>query len=128
MPETIEQLRAEIERLKRERDELKAAGKTPELPAVSIRGVETLAMRVGPDEQILHVNTAFARYLGVSREDIVGQKIDILRRSLNREILMAIATPEEGGSLVRMANDDRGKVFRITTTLQDGMLDVVMED
>jgi hypothetical protein len=113
MPETVEELRAEIERLKRERDELKSRGKTLASSDVSIRDVETFAMRIGPDEQILHINTAFARHIGVSRDDVVGQKANILRRSLNQEMLMAIARPEEGGSQVRMANDDRGKVFQI---------------
>jgi serine/threonine protein kinase/class 3 adenylate cyclase len=128
MPETIEELQAEIQRLKRERDELKSRGKTPASPEVSIRGVETFAMRIGPDEQILHINTAFARHLGVSRDDVIGQKASILRSSLSQEMLMAIARPEEGGSQVRMANDDLGKVFQIKTTLHEGILDVVMED
>ena len=128
MPETIEELRAEIERLKQERDKLKSLGKTATSPEVSIRGVETFAMRIGPDEEILHINTALARHLGVSRDDVVGQKASVLRSSLSREMLMAIVRPEEGGSQVRTANDDRGKVFQIKTTLHEGILDVVMED
>ncbi|MBV9491324.1 MAG: protein kinase [Verrucomicrobia bacterium] len=128
MSETIEQLRAEIERLKQELGALGAAGKGPERAPVSIRGVETFALRIGPDERILHINTAFARHLGIARDDLIGRKMDTLRRSLNREILMAVTRPAEGESLVGTATDDRGKVFRVTTTLQDGMLDVVMED
>jgi serine/threonine protein kinase/class 3 adenylate cyclase len=85
-------------------------------------------MRIGPDGRILHINSAFARHVGVSRADIVGKKVEVLRRSLNPELFVAIARPEEGGSLVRLATDDRGKVFEVKTTLHDGMLDVVMED
>jgi serine/threonine protein kinase/class 3 adenylate cyclase len=128
MSETIEQLRAEIERLKQELGTLRTAGKGPEPAPVSIRGVETFALRIGPDERILHINTAFARHLGIARNDLIGRKMDILGRSLNREMLMAVTRPAEGESLVRTATDDRGQVFRVTTTLQDGMLDVVMED
>jgi PAS domain S-box-containing protein len=60
---------------------------------------------MGPDERILHINTAFARHLGISREDLIGRKMDILRRSLNRELLMAVTRPSEGESLVRTASD-----------------------
>jgi len=128
MPESIEGLRAEIERLRREYDELSKRAKTPSSPDLSIRGVETFVMRIGPDERILHINSAFARHVGVSRADIVGKKAEVLRRSLNPELFVAIARPEEGGSLVRLATDDRGKVFEVKTTLHEGMLDVVMED
>jgi PAS domain-containing protein len=128
MPETIEELRAEIERLKRKCDELTNRTRTPSSSDFSIKGVETFVMRIGPDERILHINSAFARHIGVSREDIVGQKTDILRRSLNPELFVAIARPEEGGSLVRLVTDDRGKVFEVKATLHQGMLDVVMED
>jgi serine/threonine protein kinase/class 3 adenylate cyclase len=128
MPESIEGLRAEIERLRRENDELSKRAKTHSSPDLSIRGVETFVMRIGPDGRILHINSAFARHVGVSRADIVGKKVEVLRRSLNPELFVAIARPEEGGSLVRLATDDRGKVFEVKTTLHDGMLDVVMED
>jgi serine/threonine protein kinase/class 3 adenylate cyclase len=128
MPESIEGLRAEIERLRREYDELSKRAKTHSSPDLSIRGVETFVMRIGPDGRILHINSAFARHVGVSRADIVGKKVEVLRRSLNPELFVAIARPEEGGSLVRLATDDRGKVFEVKTTLHDGMLDVVMED
>jgi hypothetical protein len=128
MPESIERLRAEIERLRREYDELSKRAKPPSSPDLSIRGVETFVMRIGPDERILHINSAFARHVGVSRADIVGKKAEVLRRSLNPELFVAIARPEEGGSLVRLATDDRGKVFEVKTTLHEGMLDVVMED
>ena len=73
MPETIEELRAEIERLKGKCDELTNRTKTPSSSDFSIKGVETFVMRIGPDERILHINSAFARHIGVSREDIVGQ-------------------------------------------------------
>jgi len=73
MPESIEGLRAEIERLRREYDELSKRAETRSLPDASIRGVETFVMRIGPDERILHVNSAFARHVGVSRGDIVGK-------------------------------------------------------
>jgi serine/threonine protein kinase/class 3 adenylate cyclase len=128
MPESIEGLRAEIERLKREYDELSKRARTPSSPDLSISGVEAFVMRIGPDERILHINSAFARHLGVSRTDVVGRKAEVLRRSLNPELFVAIARPEEGGSLVRLATDDRGKVFEVKTTLHEGMLDVVMED
>src|SRR5438105_1631824 len=100
MSETIEQLRAEIERLKQELGALKTAGKGPEAAPVSIRGVETFALRIGPDERILHINTAFARHLGIARDDLIGRKMDVLGRSLNREMLMAVTKPAEGESLV----------------------------
>ena len=128
MPETIEELRAQIERLKRKCDELTNRTRTPSSSDFSIKGVETFVMRIGPDERILHINSAFARHIGVPREDIVGQKTAILRRSLNPELFVAIARPEEGGSLVRLVTDDRGKVFEVKATLHQGMLDVVMED
>jgi len=128
MPESIEGLRAEIERLRREYDELTKRAKTASWPDLSISGVETFVMRIGPDERILHINSAFARHLGVSRADIVGRKAEVLRRSLNPELFVAIARPEDGDSLVRLATDDRGKVFEVKTTLHEGMLDVVMED
>jgi serine/threonine protein kinase/class 3 adenylate cyclase len=85
-------------------------------------------MRIGPDERILHINSAFARHVGISRVDIVGKKTEVLRRSLNPELFVAIARPEEGSSLVRLATDDRGKVFEVKTTLHEGLLDVVIED
>jgi serine/threonine protein kinase/class 3 adenylate cyclase len=128
MPESIEGLRAEIERLRREYDELSKRAKTRSSLDASIRGVETFVMRIGPDERILHINSAFARHIGLSRADIIGKKAEVLRRSLNPELFVAIARPEEGGSLVRLATDDRGKVFEVKTTLHEGMLDVVMED
>ena len=128
MPESIEGLRAEIERLRREYDELSKRARPPSSPDLSIRGVETFVMRIGPDERILHINSAFARHVGVSRADIVGKKAEVLRRYLNPELFVAIARPEEEGSLVRLATDDRGKVFEVKTTLHQGMLDAVMED
>ena len=65
MAETIEQLQAEIERLKQELEALKATGRKPEPAPVSIRGVEAFVLRIGPDERILHINSGFARHLGV---------------------------------------------------------------
>ncbi len=129
MAESIDELRAEIERLVQENQDLKARSKPPSTVMTSIEGLETFAMRIGPDESILHVNTAFARYLGVSRrEELVGQQAAVLRRFLNQEMLMAIVRPAEGQSLMRVAHDDHGKVYEIKTTLRDGMLDVVMQD
>src|SRR5690348_10988777 len=112
MPDTIEQLRAEIERLKRERDELKSRGKKPSSPDVSIRGVETFAIRIGPDEQILHINTAFARHLGLSRDNVVGQKANILRRSLNQEMVMAIARRRKAGRRCEWPGTTGEKFFK----------------
>ncbi|MBV8176235.1 MAG: protein kinase [Verrucomicrobia bacterium] len=128
MPESIEGLRAEIERLRREYEELSRRVETRSSPDLSIRGVETFVMRIGPDERILYINSAFARHAGVSRADIIGKEAKVLRRFLNPELFVAIARPEEGGSLVRLTIDDRGRAFEVKTTLHKGMLDVVMED
>jgi serine/threonine protein kinase/class 3 adenylate cyclase/Leucine-rich repeat (LRR) protein len=125
MDETIQELRTEIERLQQE---LKGRSKTPTSVATSIE-VDTFAMRIGPDELILQLNTAFAKHLGISNKaEIIGQKAEVLRRYLDHELLMAIVRPEEGGSLVRMANDGHGRVFEVKTTLHNDMLDVVMKD
>ncbi len=129
MPESTDELRAEIERLVRENEELKSRSKSSSNVLTSIEGLETFAMRIGPDEAILHLNTSFARYLGVTkRDELVGQKASVLRRFLNQEMLMAIVRPAEGQSLMRVAHDDHGKVYEIKTTLRAGMLDVVMQD
>ena len=67
MPEKTDELQAEIERLVRENEELKSRSKSFGAVSTSIEGLETFAMRIGPDESILHLNTSFARYLGVAR-------------------------------------------------------------
>jgi|GEM_PF-2587375 len=129
MPETIEELRAEIARLECENQKLKSPSKPPSGIYTSIEGLETFAMRIGEDERILHINTAFARHLCLARkEDLIGQEASALRRFLNPEMLRAIVRPAEGESLMRMANDEHGRVFEIKTTLHAGMLDVVMQD
>ena len=104
MPEKTDELQAEIARLVRENEDLKSRSKSFGAVSTSIEGLETFAMRIGPDESILHLNTSFARYLGVARrEEIVGQKAAVLRRFLDQEMLMAIARPAEGQSLMRVA-------------------------
>jgi len=129
MAETIEELRAEIARLECENQKLKSPSKPPSGIFTSIEGLETFAMRIGEDERILHINTAFARHLCLpNKEDLIGQEVAVLRRFLNPEMLRAIVRPAEGESLMRMAHDEHGKVFEIKTTLHEGMLDVVMQD
>ena len=129
MGDTIETLRAELTRLERENRDLKSRSKTPSAILTSIEGLETFAIRIGEDERILHINTAFARHLRLTNKtELIGQKATVLRRFLNHEMLMAIVRPEEGQSLTRVAHDDHGKVFEIKTTLHDGMLDIVMQD
>lgn len=129
MPDTFDEMRGEIARLEQENRELKSRAKAPGTPGTSIEGLDVFAIRIGPDESIVHVNTAFVRHLGIAKkEEIIGQPAAILRRFLNQELITAIVRPAEGQSLVRMAHDDRGRVFEIKTTLRGGMLDVVMQD
>ena len=129
MPDTFDELRSEIARLEQENREFKTRARTPGTAGTSIEGLDVFALRIGPDESIVHVNSAFARHLGLAgKEEIIGQPAAVLRRFLNQELITAIVRPAEGQSLVRMAHDDRGRVFEIKTTLHGGMLDVVMQD
>lgn len=63
MPESTDELRAQIARLARENDEVKSRSKSSSTVPTSIEGLETFAMRIGPDESIVYVNTSLSMLL-----------------------------------------------------------------
>jgi hypothetical protein len=65
MPATIEELRAEIDRLERENRDLKSRSKSPSTILTSIEGLETFAMRIVTQIPMIQTDLIFVDLLTV---------------------------------------------------------------
>jgi WD40 repeat protein/serine/threonine protein kinase/class 3 adenylate cyclase len=133
MPLPPEELLQENRRLRDEIRKLKTA--TVALPsgeagtATSIEGLQTLLLRIDDTSRIRYVNSALASYLGITRETLVGEPVEVLRKFLGSEVCAALDPTGNETTSSRVAKDDqRGTVLEIRTTLKAGMLDVVIQD
>ncbi|MEO8205737.1 MAG: protein kinase, partial [Chthoniobacterales bacterium] len=88
----------------------------------------TMLLRVSPDDIILYVNHALARYIGVSKDKILGSPLDVLQTFVKGELSECIARPERGRSANRLVTDPQGRVFEVKMYSDGGVLDIVIDD
>jgi serine/threonine protein kinase/class 3 adenylate cyclase len=93
---------------------------------VSIAGVETMTLRLGPDRKIAYLNSSLARFLGIDKADAVGEPISTIARLLPDEMRVVLGAMESSDSTVR---DGHGRVFIARTTLHEsGSVDIAFID
>ncbi|MDF1812707.1 MAG: protein kinase, partial [Verrucomicrobiales bacterium] len=97
--------------------------------AHSIVGVRTLTLRYDADsKQILRVNTPFANYVRMQKEELVGQTIKVLASVLGGDIYKEISTHDSKVVTPPRISDAANNVYEVLTTEHDGVVDVVMRD
>jgi len=84
--------------------------------------------RVSPDDLILYANGALARYLGVTKEILIGAPLEIVQKRLSGEMAGCFERPEMGRSTNRLVADDGGRVFELKTYSEGGVLDIVLDE
>lgn len=95
----------------------------------SFEGLDSLLLRLASDGNIYYVNTAFCRYVGLTREELIGQASDVLKKCLGTDIYSAFERPSEGSVSSAVVRDAlRGKVLEVHCTFRAGFVDVVLQD
>ena len=121
--QTIINLQETNSRLQKEL-EAKSASLAPQ----SIDGVDVLTLRIGSDGIIHYLNTPMARYLGVRRDEVLGQTSEILLQLMDHKLIDAMNSLPDGTPSLSTVQDQRGTIFELRAKSKDGFLDVVMND
>lgn len=123
-PEQLQALQEENTRLR----EALSAKSVATTPAQSIDSVDVLTLRIGSDAIIHYLNSPMARYLGVRRDEVLGQPSEILLQLMDHKLIDAMNVSTDGNPSVTTVHDQRGSIFELRATNKDGFLDVVMHD
>ncbi len=94
----------------------------------SIEGLDSFILRVSRQGIIVYCNQAFADFLKVSRDQIVGQELPILSRFEHQPLLEKIQPIEVDCTRTFEVTDEFANHFKLKLTTQNGVLDTVIED
>lgn len=124
-------LKEEVQRLKSQVSNLEAklAGDSDTISSQSIVGVRTLTLRYDADTKlILHVNSPFANYVRMKKEELIGHPTKMLASVLGGDIYKEISSPNRDVTIPPRISDAANTVYEVLTTEHDGVVDVVMRD
>lgn len=95
---------------------------------VSIAGLTAMTLRLDDAGSVAYLNAAFAHFLDLNREEILGRPLRELRPAFPAEIFPLLAQGEPGKHQIQLARDGELTVLEITLTRQNTGLDVVLRD
>lgn len=94
----------------------------------SIQGLGLFILRT-QNQKIEYVNQAFCNFVKSSKEELLGKKIDVLKRFTdNREVFETLFSLRKDGEYVKEVVESNNKHYRIKITKQNQGEDIVIED
>lgn len=88
----------------------------------------TLFARVSPEDILVYANRAFAEYLAVSKDTLIGTPLDVVTSRLGPEIAQCFSRESPTGGRSGLVADSGGRVFEAVTHREGGFLDVVLNE
>jgi len=88
----------------------------------------SMFLRVSPDDVVLYGNTAMARYLRVTKEELMGAPLDVLQQRISGELAACFGRPESGKVANALVTDGEGRVFELKTYSESGVLDIILDE
>jgi serine/threonine protein kinase/class 3 adenylate cyclase len=96
------------------------------MPAAQSAPNGTMVARVSLDDVIIYANNAFAAYLGVPKDHLVGSSLKDVVQLCSGEVSSCFVRPETGRTSNRLVTDGNGRVFEAQLYSDSGVLDIVL--
>ncbi len=95
---------------------------------LSILGLDTMTLRVSADETILYANSAFASFLNMDKDEIIGQSIRILEQLFSSDTLNTLISPASTNDSVRLIRDTLNRSYELKVSFHGTVRDIVIHD
>lgn len=110
-------------------EELEALFSTSISLQTSIEGLDAMTLRLGEDGVIHYANSSFARYLGISKDTLIGKNGSVLQQILDEGVYKAISgSIDENATRTEVVHDGKGRTLEVRSSHKEGLLDIVMQD
>lgn len=121
--ELIIALEKEIKSLKQD-----ASSSKSELLQTSVDGLDSLLLRIDSKTLIQYANSTFCKTFGIEKEDLIGKPTKTLKSIVPLPIFETFQLPTVEGVENLKVKDNKGKVYEIRKTYNEGYLDLVLND